>query len=560
MRAKTTLTVLLLVMAGFAWSQVCDLEPRDAVTTPGSPDRAVVVGETAFVAAGAAGIVRIGIADLDQLTVLGASPTQGEARDIAYEYFQGMLVVADGAAGVGTYRIQDNGPPSHVATTAIGTPVISLSGSAGDYLAGGSNGTLYLITLDADDRPVVEGQIGLAGQVVDAIEHSRVAYCALGSSNGLAVVDVQHRSSPTLRQIYNLSGPATSVVRARDLILVGVGGVGVVVFQVVGDTLVEVSSLNLPAAPTDLVTWNDRLFMTGPQLGLMEADPSLGTEIVPLAQLARPNATSSTLIGDSVLVCQGASGFSSVDASDCANPDGSRTSWFIPAAARSPGAAGSFWLTDVAIANLSPGVATANVAYLGKNQDNSDPLNASVALPSGEQLFLGDVFWTLFGRESANGGIRVIASHPDVKITSRTYNAAGVAGTYGQFIPAQRTSPAVTTSSSGALIQLQQDANFRTNIGVVNLGADPVDVEIHLYNADGTFYGTVAKHLGPFEMKQMDRIYGSVTGDSVDSGFAVVRMLTTGGQAHGYASVVDNGSNDPVYIPALPLSDSSPYN
>ena len=558
MKNSTILAVLLVTVAGPAWSQVCDLEPLDAVSTPGSPNRAVVVGETAFVAAGTAGIVRIGVSNPANLSVLGSSSTQGDARDIAFEYFENMLVVADGPAGLGTYRIQDNEPPIHMATTAIGTSVISLTGSAGDYVAGGTNGTLYMVTLDSDDRPVVEGQIALAGQVVDSIEYSRTVYCALGDSNGLAVVDVQHRDDPTLLQIYNLSGPATSVTRSRDLVMVGVGGVGVVVFQIVGDALVEVSSLDLPAAPTDLVSWNDRLFMTGPELGVVEADVSLGTEIIPLAQLARPNASSSTLLGNAVLVCQGVSGFSSVDTSDCANPDGSRTWLFIPAGARTAGASGSFWLTDMAIANLSPGVATANIAYLRKNQDNTDSLNASLALPPGQQVFLVDVFWTLLGRETANGAIRIIASHPNVKITSRTYNAAGAEGTYGQFIPAQRTSPAVTTSAPGALVQLQHDVGFRTNIGVVNLGEGPVDVEFLLYHADGTFYGTIAKHLRPYEMKQMDRIYESVTGENVDSGFAIVKMLTSGGEVHGYASVVDNGSNDPVYIPAQPISGSFP--
>jgi hypothetical protein len=560
MRVTTILTMLCVIAAGPAWSQVCELEPLDSVSTPGSAQQAVIVGETAYVAAGSAGIVRIAVADADQLTVLGSSPTQGDARDIGFEYFERLLVVADGASGVGTYAIQDSGPPTHIATTSIGPSIISLSGSAGDYLAGGDNGRLYLITLDADDRPTVEGQIALAGQVVDAFEHSRTAYCALGTGNGLAVVDVLHRDAPALRRVYNLSGPVTSVARSRDLILAGVEGVGVEVFRIVDDSLEHASTLELSGAPTDFAVWNDRLYMTGPEIGLMEADPSLGTEIVPLAQLPRPNAVSSALLGDTVLVSQGASGFSSVDASDCANPDGSFTASVIPAGARTAGASGSFWLTDVAIANLSPGVATANVAYLRKNQDNSDPLNASLALASGQQLFLGDVFWTLFGRESANGAIRITASHPDVTITSRTYNAAGEEGTYGQFIPAQRTSPSVTNSGSGALAQLRHDDEFRTNIGVVNLGEDPVDVEIHLYHADGTMYGAVSRTLGPYEMKQFDAVYEFVTSEAVDSGFAVVAVLTPGGRVHGYASVVDNGSNDPVYVPAQPLSESSPYN
>ncbi|HPA82318.1 MAG TPA: hypothetical protein PLS95_15975, partial [Thermoanaerobaculales bacterium] len=65
--------------------------------------------------------------------------------------------------------------------------------------------------------------------------------------------------------------------------------------------------------------------------------------------------------------------------------------------------------------------------------------------------------------------------------------------------------------------------------------------------------------LQPFEMTQYDRIYNRVSAGVVDSGFAVVKVLTAGGKALAYASVVDNGSNDPIYIPSQPLSDTSPF-
>ncbi len=437
--------------------------------------------------------------------------------------------------------------------------MISVSGSAGDYVAGSQEGSIYLVTLDDDDLPVVEAQLALSGQVVDVFEHSRTAYCALGSANAVAVVDVSHRSAPALVAVYNLPGAARSLVRSEDLLLVGVEGTGLVVFQIRDAGLVEADTVDLVAVPTDLVVWNERLFMAGPQLGLAEADPSLGTDIVPLAHLQLSGSTALALIGNNVFVGRGAAGFSSVDASDCSNPDSSVTSLYIPAGARAAGTAGSYWLTDIAVTNFSNGVATANLAYLAKNQDNSNPLNASLALAMGEQVLIGDVFSSLLGLDAANGGLRVSTSHPDVKVTSRTYNAAGQEGTYGQFIPAQREDAAVTPDGAGALNQLQENENFRTNIGMVNVGDTPVQVEVHLFHASGLRYGVVSRTLQPFEMTQYDRIYNRVNAGVVDSGFAVVKVLTTAGKVLAYASVVDNGSNDPIFIPAQRLSNTSPF-
>ncbi len=559
MKKAVCLLIVLTGLANPAWSQVCDLELLDTASAPGTLTRPVVVGTNAHVAAGNAGITSVDIDNPEQLSFVGSTPTQGSARDMAYEYFGNLLVVADGVAGVGTYAIGDDGLPSHIGTTSLGENAIFIAGGGGDFLVGSDVGSLFLIALDGSDIPEVEGQISLPGEVVDAVEHSRTVYCALGNANALAVVDTTHRDAPSLVGVTNLSGPVTSVTRLGNTIVAGVGGTGLVVFETEGGNLEEVGTLGLPFPPTDLVTWNERLFMAGPQLGLVEADPSLGTDIIILSVLELQGSQALALVGERVFVGRGDNGFSSVDASDCSNSDGSLTTWFIPAGARAEGAAGSFWLSDVAIANFSGGVATANLAYLPKNQDNSNPINVSLALGSGEQVFLGDVFQSLFGLGSANGGLRVAASHPDVKVTSRTYNAAGAEGTYGQFIPARRAVDAVTTDNSGALIQLQQNDDFRTNIGLVNLAEEPVEVEIHLYNGDGTLFGVVARQLGPFEMKQIDRIFQNVTGQPVDTGYAVVKMLTADGEVHAYASVVDNGSNDPVYIAAQPLSETSPF-
>jgi hypothetical protein len=248
-----------------------------------------------------------------------------------------------------------------------------------------------------------------------------------------------------------------------------------------------------------------------------------------------------------------------VDASDCSQQGVLPTTVFIPASARAVGAAGTYWVTDMAIANLTGGVATCNLAYLAKNEENSNPLNLSLVLQAGQQVLVQDVYSTLFGLDAANGALRLVASHPDVKATSRTYNAAGVEGTYGQFIPALARSEALEAGLVGSLLQLQQNAGFRTNVGLLNITERPIEVQVHLYLGSGNLVGVRTENLLPFEMVQVDRIFETVGATSVDSGFATVRVMTSGGRALAYASVVDMDSGDPILIPTQTLTTGTPF-
>jgi hypothetical protein len=299
--------------------------------------------------------------------------------------------------------------------------------------------------------------------------------------------------------------------------------------------------------------------MVGPELGVAEADASLGTDVLLLAQLDLTGANGMTLAGNTLYIGRGAQGLAVVDASDCSQQGVLPTAVFIPASARAVGAADTYWVTDMAIANLSGSVATCNLAYLAKNQENSSPLNLSLVLQTGQQLMVSDVYSTLFGLDSANGALRLTTSHPDVKATSRTYNAAGTAGTYGQFIPALARDQALEGGVIGSLLQLQENTGFRTNIGLLNLTERAIQLELGLYLGSGTLVGVRTENLLPFEAVQLDRVFTTVGATSVDSGFATLEVMTAGGRALAYASVVDNESGDPIYIPTKILTVGTPF-
>jgi len=389
--------------------------------------------------------------------------------------------------------------------------------------------------------------------VVDIEWDRNTAYCALGTGNAIAIVNLADRENPELVATHPLGGEVTSIDYDGDVLYAGVAGVGLVSLEVVGDTLVEVDTLSLTATPQGVFAWNQRVYIVGPTLGLVLADSSLGTDLLRIASHTLAGAESIMIKGDVVYVGRGTQGFTSVDASACSSEGTEIITSFIPAAARSRGAAGTFWLTDMAIANLGRSVVSVKIEYLPKRKENTDPVYVTDTLAVGQQLLINDVFNSLFGLGKANGALRITATLRDVRTTSRTYNAEGAVGTYGQFIPALTSETAVMAGKPGALIQLQQNASFRTNVGVVNLTNTSVDLEIHLYSGDYVKYGVKAATLRPYEMDQFDKIFDDVGAGTVNSGYAMVKVLTQGGKVLAYASVVDNASGDPVYVAAQPI-------
>jgi hypothetical protein len=483
--------------------------------------------------------------------VLDSYATHGQAQDIALEYFDDLLIVADGSAGVGSYAIGDGGVPEHLGTVNVGLSVDVITGITGEYFAGTTSGTLFSLRLDAENVPEIVDYIDLGGQIRGVVERGDTVIAAAG--NDVVMVDASTLESLAIVARVTAPGSVLSLARSSTHLYAGVEGVGLVTYLISGTTFNLVDTLTLAAAPTRSFAWENRLYMVGPDLGVVVADTSLGDDVLALGHLDLDGAAGLALLGDVLVVGRGAQGVSTVNVGDCAQSGGSTTVYFIPAGARAAGVAGSFWLTDAAIANLSDGIATVNIAYLPKGQDNSHPLNVSMAIGSGEQILANDLFSSLFGLDAANGALRITASHRDVRATSRTYNAAGAEGTYGQFIPAFTNDQSAEPGVRGLLLQLQQNDAFRANVGMINETGMAVDVKIHLFTGDGVELGVVDDNLLPYEMMQRDRAFQAVTSEDVDSGYAVIEVLTEGGKVLAYASVVDNSSNDPIYISAQRL-------
>lgn len=225
---------------------------------------------------------------------------------------------------------------------------------------------------------------------------------------------------------------------------------------------------------------------------------------------------------------------------------------YVPGAAHVAGTANTNWRTDLEIHNPGATQAGYTIALLKRDQDNPTPVEKPYTLGPGLSTRYPDALWSLF---SHDGGatLRVTATQGQVMVTSRTYNDQPD-GTYGQFVPGAPVSVAFVQGVQARLVELAYSTNpkqgFRTNIGLVNASSLTIAVWVDLYRGDGTKVGTRGATLGPFKSIQLNDVFSTVTTSDVPDGFALVRTTTAGGALFAYASVIDNRSGDPIFIPA----------
>jgi hypothetical protein len=190
------------------------------------------------------------------------------------------------------------------------------------------------------------------------------------------------------------------------------------------------------------------------------------------------------------------------------------------------------------------------------NLDNSAVQPVSITVPKRQMLNYDDVVATLF-HSGGTGAIR-LKSDDDFVATQRIYaqtagNACSSAGTLGQFVPALDIS---TASTQAVLIQLKSNSAFRTNIGAVNPNTTAATVTWRLYDKNNALVATGPPiAMPPLAVISPTNMAGTFffTAGSADLSDAWVNF-TSDRPIFAYASIVDNATTDPTFIPMSPDS------
>jgi hypothetical protein len=72
-----------------------------------------------------------------------------------------------------------------------------------------------------------------------------------------------------------------------------------------------------------------------------------------------------------------------------------------------------------------------------------------------------------------------------------------------------------------------------------------------LYDAVGAFLDERRVTLPPFGFHQVNRVLSGLAGGEHAAAMATVRSDSEGARYFAYASVIDNRSGDPVFVPAV---------
>ncbi|HEV7428195.1 MAG TPA: PKD domain-containing protein [Thermoanaerobaculia bacterium] len=228
----------------------------------------------------------------------------------------------------------------------------------------------------------------------------------------------------------------------------------------------------------------------------------------------------------------------------------------VPAAAQTNGVGGSVWRTELTLFNGGSEPASGQFTFIPGG--GAPVLTRSLFLGVNQSITFANALSDLFNLSNGAGAIAIEASSatttPAIRITSRTFTT-GTVGTYGQSVPNVSSDD---LTSMLLLTGLESDANFRTNIGLVNRTALPVAAGLTLYDANGNVIATAAVTVpeNNFQQSSLGSFFPAVNGRT----FAALSMrvdAATPNAVSAYGSVIDNRTQDPVYVQAIPTPKGS---
>lgn len=183
-----------------------------SLNIPGTTNNVEVSGDFAYVAAGAAGLQIVNVADRSAPVIAGSLDTPGNAQDV--QVIGNLAYVADGASGL---RIIDvTNPNAPVSRGVLDTPGdaqdVVVNGSRA-FVADGASG-LRIIDVTNPAAPSVLGFVDTAGTAsgVDVDPQRNLAVVADGAT-GIQVIDITDVAHPTIIGSVDTGTAADVVVR-----------------------------------------------------------------------------------------------------------------------------------------------------------------------------------------------------------------------------------------------------------------------------------------------------------------------------------------------------------
>ncbi len=224
----------------------------------------------------------------------------------------------------------------------------------------------------------------------------------------------------------------------------------------------------------------------------------------------------------------------------------------------------SQWRSDVRIFNPSAAKMKYVLNFLAVG--SSDVKQTTIETDAGATTALDDIIHNWYGvgevGDSATGVLQVVPVKDSGQsalasiVASRTYSLAGE-GTLGEFIPGVPLKQFAGSGSRMSLQQIAQTSSFRTNFGLVEATGKPASLLLTMFNSAGTKLFDLPVNLAANEQKLLNGLLTQQGVSSLTDGRMEVQVTGGDGKITAYASVIDNSSQNPLFVPGQPLGNDT---
>jgi len=207
------------------------------------------------------------------------------------------------------------------------------------------------------------------------------------------------------------------------------------------------------------------------------------------------------------------------------------------------------WRTDMRVFNPSAQPVDTTLTFYSQN--GGDPKSVTMTLGPNEVKDLNGTLANTFGITNDGGAVHITTAQPaNLIATARTYNQTSN-GTYGQFIPAVTPLDAAGAGSRPLqILQLEESDRYRSNVGIVEVSGKPAKVQISVVPPDGRVTGIAEMDLAPNEFRQLNSMLKSFGLGTAYNQRVTVKVISGEDRVTAYASVIDQTTQDPTYVPA----------
>ncbi len=225
----------------------------------------------------------------------------------------------------------------------------------------------------------------------------------------------------------------------------------------------------------------------------------------------------------------------------------------LPIVAKTSGSVGTDWRTALAVLNTGSETARLLLEYRPEQGSTGQPRNVNLVVGSGRAFFASDLLAEVFRVTAASGSLRLVPQGADTQLVigSRTYNQTP-SGTYGAFLGPVNSG--FGSGESALILHLDSTSEYRSNLGICEVGGGTSTVSFELKTGSGVSLGTGSMTVGPYEVSQINDVFDELGAADHANTRIELSHQSGDGEFTAYASVIDNLSGDAINIPAVTLN------